>query len=333
MLAITLLVTQPVAFGQDLPVYSDDLLRDHALTNVVSGSRYVDSPDMDWAFEGRLTATNAIGKGAENVLNALFAVEMKYRLINSNAVINGNIYLHDKHGALLFYGRAEYIAASLETGKPSYNLWLQDVPLGENVQSAEVLALDADGRTARRYNMQVDSHGRVVFQSGMAGSTNGILVTRLSDGTLVTYDLSKRASTVPGVTSDGSAVWKIDGHHVVTVSPKEPKVKIAATYLRPTAYFHVPSDQVVTFDVVGIIQENGQVFFERPYQLEVTSETSGASGPVTLSVEGPSSFSVDKGTYRIHNFGWKKFGTQRTIYTGPEVGTAPAPVSGGGGSP
>ncbi|KKQ21193.1 MAG: hypothetical protein US45_C0008G0016 [Candidatus Nomurabacteria bacterium GW2011_GWA1_37_20] len=302
----------PVGISTVLPIQSQDQVREFALKNVVRGSRYIHAESLDWNYEGTITSTTVTGTSAENILDKLFVSEMVYRLTNPNDTIQGWVYLYDKQDNLLFYGSAQYLAEIIGKEKPSYNIWMQNIPMLSNVQSAEVLALDVDGKTARRYQLDV-INGQLLFQPWLAGAPNGILVVRFGDGLLTTYNLAKLISQTPGQTTDSVANWKIDGHHVFVTG----QIKIVETWIRPTALVKLDSQQTLTIDVMGLVQEEGKTYFERPGSMVVTNDN-GKEGVTTLNPKEPMVFeSVNAGTYRLR-FNWSKFGQPNTLYTGPE---------------
>jgi len=297
-------------------VQSQDRVREYALKSVVKGSRYVSSDSMDWSYSDSVTSVNVTGTSAEDVLDKLFAVEFAYRLTNPDDTVNGWVYLYDKDGGFIFYGNARYTGSSVGAEKPAYNIWMQNIPMLSGVESAEVLALDEDGKTARRYQLGVDVNGRLLFPSWYAGAPNGILAVRFSDGSLVTYNLADGNGQSPDPTKDTVASYKIDGHHVF----KDGKVKVLETWVRPTVLLDLSSSQTdgsLVVDVMGLVQDNGQTYFERPTKMVVTLED-GTEGEVDLNADGPTTFdNVDAAKYRFR-FVWENFGKPNTLYTGPE---------------
>ena len=303
-----------------LPVYSQDALRNYALSIVTNGSRYVHSESMDWNWSDRITYTNVFGAYAEDVLEKLFASEFRYRLTNPEDLIRGYVYLYDSKNNLLFFGYAEYTAETLKKEKPQYNIWMQNVPLLSGVESAEVLALDEDGHTARRYPLQVNN-GQVMFQSWMAGSPNGILVVRFTDGTVNTFNLSQPSGETPSSTSEVAA-YKVDGHYILKIpafAEKPAVLKILELWTRPTAFLELGAKNTVTIDVMGLVQQDGKTLFERPKSMEVMDIGSGQRWNIELSTEQPTPLTFIAGKYRIR-FNWVNFGKPNMLYTGPDGG-------------
>jgi len=317
MVFVLMVVSLTLNAQPTLPIQSQDALRNYALASVTHGARWVNTESMDWNFSERLTDVSLQGDGAENVLDKLFNVEFVYRLTNPKDAISGYVVLYDKDNNTVFWGSAKYTAESLKDEKPNYAIWLQDVYLLENVQSAEVLALDEDGVTVRRYQLEVNQ-GRLRFQPWMSGAPNGLLAVRFNDGSLVTYQLSMPVASIPGGETEVESSWKIDGHHVVKTGdgPENRIVKIVEPWTRPTVFLTVTGTGVVTFDVLGLVQVNG-VSFERPRELIFTR------GSWTRTVLGnedkPTEVGLRPGTYRVH-FGWQLFGQPNTLYTGPDGG-------------
>lgn len=304
--------------AQTLPVQGQDALREYALAHVDHGTRYVSSTSMDWGYTDSLTYTNISGKNAEDVLGKLFAVEFRYRMLNPEDQITGYIWLYDKDNNLLFFGSAQYTEESMKITKPQYGIWMQNIPLLSGVQSAEVLAVDADGKTANRTSIQVNDNGQLMFQSWMAGSPNGILVVRMKDGSLLTYDLSNPNAETPGVTTDVAA-YKIDGHYIYTDQQKGGMfaVKIIELWTLPTAYITLSTSQQVDIDVMGVVQ-NGVTSFERPYAMIVTTE-SGIINTIQLNQGQVNKITFPAGEFRV-KFSFTNFGKPNMLYTGPTDG-------------
>jgi len=316
-----------------LPIQSQDALREYALVSVTYGYRSVYSDSMDWDFPERFTFSEKVtGNGAEDVLNKLFDIEFVYRLTNPDDKVVGDIDLQDKDGNQVFNGRAEYIASSLAGSVPQYNIWISSVRLPlSNVRSAEVLAIsEKDGTTARRYPLEV-RQGHPFFPPWMAGSPNGILVVRFEDESVMTYQLSKPIGQSPTSTTEPDSAWAIEGHHVVTTgtAPESQIVRIIETWNRPTLLLKVTSTAEITFDVVGIVQENG-ISFDRPSEVLYTQD--GVSWTVIIIDPAEVQLNVvvlEIGTYRVR-FNWTRFGKPQTLYTGPEYNELRK--SGGGGA-
>mgnify|MGYP001566161102 CR=1 FL=1 len=302
-----------------LPIQSQDALREYALANVDHGARYVNSDSMDWNYPGAITYISTNGNGAEDVLDKLFGVEFVYSLTNPNDKIHGYVYLYDKNNRLLFFGYAEYTADDLKKSKPTYNIWIQSVPILSNVQSAEVLALDADGHTARHYYLEVDQYGQVIFQPWMAGSPNGILVVRFKDGSTLTYDLANPIGETPGMT-DELAAYKIDGHYIYNANgEKKLTIKIIELWNRPTAFVRSAIQQDIMVDVMGVVQDNGTTTFERPISMIVTPEGKDRGYLIPLNGSEPTRVLMPIGNFRI-KWNWIKFGQPNMLYTGPDGG-------------
>ena len=319
---------QAIPIAQALPVGSADILRNFALGQVTHGSRVVTAPSLDYQWPESITYTSVIGSGAEEVLDKLFDVEFKYRLINPVDTVTGYVYLYDTEDNLLFYGIANFTAADLEKGKPQYNIWMQEIPLTglKDIESAEVLAIDEKGQTARRYPLNI-KNGHPLFPPWMAGAPNGIMVIRSKDGLLTRYDLSNPVTETPGTTTEGESAWKIDGHYVfgkfncpvgTCSSPATVTVKITELWTRPTVLLRFTEGQIIIFDVMGFVQNQGGTNFERPFGFRLEQVNGPLAGGGILSTTESTQVSLPtSGDYRIY-FEWKEFGESGTLYTGPE---------------
>lgn len=306
-------------------IKSQDALRNYALGITKFGSRSVYAQTLDWNWTENFTHTNAIGAYGEQVLNKLFSAEFVYRLANPEDRIQGYVHLYDgeftesNDPSMLFYGYAEYTFVDLMVGKPRYDIWMQHIPLPlANVNSAEVLALGEDGKTANRQQLEINNKGQIMFPPWMAGAPNGILVVN-SRGGLVTYDLANPVGEVP-VGSRESSAWKVDGHYSYMAGGEKPiVVKIIEIWQRPSVFLDVRTEnQIVTIDVMGIVQKDGETLFERPVSMEVTRQ--GGSTPQTLTLmPGPTEYKFPKGQFRIR-FNWTDFGKPNMLYTGPTDG-------------
>lgn len=297
-------------------IQSQDALRNYALGKVVRGGRSVSSQSIDWSYQDSITYVSTNGTGVEDVLEKLFSVDFTYRLINPSDNITGYVWLYDENNNSLFYSNTEFKSGT----SPRYEIWMNRIPLLTNVSSAEIFALDQDGVTARRYPVDVNYKDQLLFDYWMAGATNGILVVKFKDGTLTSYMLSNPVATTPAGISEQKSSYKIQGHYVYTDNQKGglPTIKIIETWEKPTVYLEVVTGVIeATFDVIGLVYENGQPIFERPLSMEVSDET-GRAEKVSLLPNGPTTiYGVNPGKYRIR-FNWNKFGQPNTLYTGPE---------------
>ena len=316
-------------FPPALPmIRSQDVLRQYALSITKWGGRGVNAPTIDWDWPEMIRFTNIVGAYGEEILDKLFDVEFVYRLTNPDDQISGYVYLYDGSyrepgscQSLLFYGTANYTLADLKTGKPQYQLWMQNIPLPIlNANSAEVLALDEDGKTARREQVGVNCEGQPMFPSYMAGAPNGILVVKGKDDSLVTYDLVGSVGEVPAGSSE-LASYKIEGHYVYRTDGKPITVKIIETWNRPSVFLEVPANALVTFDVMGLVQmPDGSTVFERPTGFIFEQVDGPWTGAGPLLGDQPTQTSLGHaGKWRIR-FEWKNFGKPNMLYTGPTDG-------------
>lgn len=328
LVVITMLLTMcsSIVFAEDSSptdlsmIKSQDALRNYALSIAKGGERHVWAESMDWDWPGRVSYTNVVGPYGEAILKELFNVELTYRLVNPNDSIQGYVYVYDgeEYRTLLFYGYASYTPTDLESGLPNYNIWMQSIPLPlRNVSSAEILVLNEDGMTADRLEVRVNRHGQLLFQPWLAGAPNGIMAVRFNDGSLVAYNLSSPSGEVPDSSSDKSANYKIAGHYEITAGEGSPTLKIIETWELPTTFVTTLGDgSVVNFDVLGLVQQDGQTKFERPTSMIIEGNSGDAVTVEMYSdVATPVKFN-SAGNYRIR-FIWKNFGKPGLIYTVP----------------
>jgi hypothetical protein len=312
----------PPATIATLPMMkSQDILRNYAMSIAVAGTRYVDAVSLDWNWSGRVSYAETNGAYGEEILQKLFTRELVYKLNNPDDNINGYVCLYDGQlngnpVNILFFGSATYTFVDLKVGKPQYRLWMQDIPLPvSNIASAEVLALDSDGKTANRIQIKIDQNGHPLFQPWLAGSPNGILVLRNNNGLTMTYDLSNPV----GETSTGmseSADYKVDSHYVYETVDKPITVKVIEVWNRPSIFLKVTGvNAAITFDVMGIVQDN-KTYYERPVSMEVSLQGKDGSQVIPLNKDEPTEFKIQAGEYRIR-FNWINFGKPNMIYTGP----------------
>jgi hypothetical protein len=305
---------------RSLPIYSQDIVREYGLSIAVRGYRSVNAESLDRAYDG-ITYTNVQGKGAEDILDKLFAVQFIYRLTNPADEVRGDVYLYDQYDNVLFYGNAMYAADSLGKVNPVYSIWMQKMPMLNDVQSAEILATDPDGSTAKRISVEIRS-GQLLFDPWMAGSKNGILVVRFINGTILTYPLAKPIGVAPATTGEMSS-YNIQDHYVVN-GPVGPEgytlpltLKVIALWNRPTAYLRATNALELSVDVTGVVQD-GQITFERPASMVIWQEgKEKAFDPIPLNGDKPTPVSIPVGNFRIR-FTWTKFGQPGLLYTGPE---------------
>ena len=307
-------------------IQSQVALRNYALSIAKFGSRSVNAPTLDWNWSGNISYTNATGAYGEQVLDKLFNAEFVYRLTNPEDKISGYVYLYDakfandNNPSMLFFGNAEYTLADLKVGKPLYNIWMQSIPLPlSNVSSAEVLALDEDGKTARRESLDINN-GQPKLNPWFAGAPNGILVVKGKDGSLVTYDLANPTGEVP-VGSHESANWKVENHYTYKTNEKGGwTIKIVELWNRPSVFLDVTVPQTAIFDVMGLVQMDGKTYFERPVSMEISRQGEEFIQSIPLNGDAPTEIRMfPVGKYRIR-FHWINFGKPGLIYTGPTDG-------------
>ncbi|MDD4901052.1 MAG: hypothetical protein PHS62_02995 [Patescibacteria group bacterium] len=282
---------------------------------VACGDLFGDSP---------LTYVQARGNGAENVLDQLFGVELVYRLFNPLDVVHGYTWLYNSCDTTVFSGYAKFVGVSLETNTPTYEIWMNGVPLPSTVQSAEVLALDENGQTANRYPLEVDKCNEPLFYEWMCGAPNGLLVLKSPNGVLCIYRLGDVSVFSSPVLQEKSH-WQIAGHHVLDLMPGH-TAWIAEAYYLPTALFRVPEKLKTTLDVYGIVQKDSQLLLVRPLAAIITpTDPTLPQWVVNLDQSRPTvDVPFEIGEYRVR-FDWTGTGFMEpgNLYTGP--------MSGGGG--
>jgi hypothetical protein len=315
-------IEPPTAIVVPLPIKSQDVLREYALGKAVSGYRDVSADSMVFV-QDQPTWVQVRGNSAEDVLDKLFSTEIVYKLANKLDQITGRVWLYDEFGNLLFYGSSQYFEIDLQKGPgPTYNIWMQSIPILNNVLSAEILVLGEDGKTVRKEQVGITQDGQVQFNAYYSGVTNGILSIKFKDGTLATYNLWAPVANTPSDLSE-SANWKIEGHYVVPPSEKDMiVVDILETWTLPTALIDCKAGQVIRFNVIGILNINGVTSAERPIRAILTpvgNESWSAGWP--MSPDGPTEIKpLVSGQNRVH-FEWDKYGKPGMLYTGPiEVG-------------
>lgn len=310
--------------GFELPIGSRDQLREYALGTPVRGFRDVVSSSLV-QIDGEPTWVEVSGNGAEDVLDKLLAKKISFGLVNVNDTVNGRIWLYDAQDHLVFYGQSEYTPGTLGKKGPMYNIWMYGIrPPVDGVVSAEILVLNEDGKTTRTERVQVED-GQPIIYEWMAGVTNGILVLRMKDGSIYTFNLWSDVSNNPPTVSESGGSWQIPGHHVIPPSPaNELLVNFVEAWELPTVFLEVNSTQLIKFDVLGMVTIDGRNTFERPISftfMQVEGGTWAGAGPIFS--DSPTMIKLPAaGKYRIR-FEWKNFGKPNTIYAGP--------VEGGGG--
>lgn len=301
-----------------LPIGSRDQLREYAIGTVVRGFRDVVSPSLV-SIGGLPTYVEVVGNGAEDVLDKLLSQRIVFGLANINDTVQGRIWLYDAQNHLVFWGYSEYTPAALGKEGPMYNVWMQGIlaPV-VGVVSAEILVLDEDGKTTRKERVQVED-GQPIIYEWMAGVANGILVLRMDDGAVNTFNLWSDYSSGPANVSEWGVSWQIPGHHVIPLSSDgELLVNFVEAWELPTVLLQVNSVQLVKFDVLGMVTIDGHSMFERPIGFTYKQIEGGnwsGSGPIfsdsSTSIKLPAA-----GKYRIR-FEWKNFGKPNTLYSGP----------------
>lgn len=312
----TLLTFSSSVEAQDPPIGSPDVARNHMLSKVRRGYISLQSPSMDYSYEGAVISAEVVGGPAEQVLAKLGEVVFLFRLTNPEDLVTGWVYLYDINDNLLFYGNTQFKVTDLASGKPKYDIWPHTLPLFFSAKSAQVLALNPDGTTGGQvYDLQVNDKGQVLFSHWMAGIENGLLVVKWQDGSVTSYRLTNPKKQSPTLAEEQSE-FTIRGHHVL----KDPtEIKILALWDRPTVFVEFTRETEVRFDVAGVVQKNGGVEFERPVSMEY-------SGPMEVVIDlasikpMPQKIIFPKGSSFRLSFTWGEFGKPGLLYTGPSDG-------------
>ncbi len=306
------------AFGSTpLPVGSEDQLREFVLPQVVRGYRNVDAPSMV-RIDNRPTWVEVFGNGAEDVLDKLFETEIVFGLSNTNDKVSGGVWLYNKDGKTLFYGHTDYKVSDLKDGPPSYNIWMQNIPLLEGVLIAKLLALNPDGLTTRTEFLKVEN-GHLQFPPYLAGVENGIIVVRFEGNVEVSFNLWQSEGSKPGAVTE-SAGWQIQSHYVVGGNDSARlTVKFIETSSPPTVLLQdVRAGQTVIFDCLALTYgDNGQ-YFERPTEVIIT-KADGSMSSAPIFSDGQTSLQLEPGSYRLR-FNWPTFHQNRSIWYGPDSG-------------
>lgn len=305
-----------------MPVGGQDTIREFALATVVSGQRSIEATSMVWSPD-RPNWVEVEGNGAEDVLNQLLAKKLVMEVVNPADEVTGRIWLFDRDGNCLWYGRSSYQADS--KALPAYNLWIQDIFLLEDVQRASVYILDEDGKTIGQQGLEI-RNGQVVFQSWMAGMKNAVMTVWFEDGQVISWSLDDGSSSNPSNVSSVGGSWHIEGHRIV--QSDDPVVSVDfTTIVVPTVLVTIKDGQSLRVRVVGFIGYKGSdnvVMFEWPTEMVVTS-ADGESVKVPLNNGTPTDFQqVEPGVYRLR-FEWP------TLWQDRSMGV-PTPSVGGGDS-
>lgn len=317
-LVLTLSLLAITAGAQDtLPIQGQDTLRNYALGQGVRGFRDVQAPSMV-LIDGKPNWVEVTGTCAEDVLTKLFDAELQYSLVNTNDTVTGRVWLYDKDDNLLFFGDASYLISALGKDGPTYNIWMQRIPLPlDDVEWAEILALAEDGVTANHSYPEI-RNGHIMFDPWMSGAPNGILLVRTKNGTFLKYNLWNPVQNKPDGVTERNPNWKIDGHYVVEPSEKDVvMVQVMEAWTAPTVYLTAKKGQKFKLDVLGVIQNGGPASFERPLSYTHEQQDGPWAGAGKMESNQPTtvSFPTD-GIYRIQ-FDWNLFAQPQSLYTGP----------------
>ncbi len=301
----------------DAVLQGQDFARDYGIRIVQQGSIYYSSPSLDWGYSEMANNFYATGNGAEDVMAQLAAFQYNIRLKNPGDVITVYVYLRDDSDNCLFAGQATFKVGE----KPKIKLFQQNVPIFNNVKSAEVIPLKDDDTSGQPISMGVSQQHQLLWQPWMSGAPNGLLAVMFNDGTLVTYRLSKPV----GQNSDpanGMASIGIQGHYIFDGHV----IDIIEVWNRPTVYFECDKGWMV-FDVRGVVQlPDGSTILERPSAMTLTDVNGYNPTQYSLSTTGWTQIPLDLGKYRVRDFGWDKFCLPGNLYGGGYSKTTGEPI-------
>ena len=324
LVSVWFIAVGSVSFGAvSLPIGSEDQLREYALDKAVRGYKDVTADSIREVDNSPLFA-KVVGNGAEDVLNKLLSIPITFSLANTNDEVRSQVWLYDSEDRLLFYGQSRYKVGTVGKTGSEYSIWMQDVPLLDNVQSAKLFVVNSEGVTVNSKDLRVEN-GQVIFDPYLAGSINGIMTVMFTDGSESVFDLSNPKSVTPAVVTSSSSNWNIEGHHVIQSSDGDTVlIKFIEFNYLPTVLVTVKEGQKVVLDVMGAYHnEKGSVTFERPNRVfvsEVGGEGWGGEGGMlpdtSVILPIPQNRS---GMYRIR-FGWENFRQGRRLYDGPNDG-------------
>jgi len=322
------------AIGQqmstNLPIYSQAQLRNYGLSIAQFGWRQAyanSSPSRPY--------TDAVSEhGAEAILDSLFSTDLSFIGINTNDMIGDQIFITE--GEMTQWGSYNYLMSGYTVypfgTNPDYHLiWMQNIPLLmiNNASSAQVDALRPDGTVAYTLQQSV-VNGHPCLSMWLAGSENGNFVVHYLDGSSTTNQLSKPkpVSTKPAPTGHK---WKIPGHYVLHATRARTSIKIVEQNNDPSVYIEVKNPSRITFDVMGVFQDqNGVTDTERPLTMEVdfVDGVHKTHKTIVFNADRPTECKFARGDVGRAYFTWNKFDKGNLLNTGDygggsEKGAAP----------
>jgi hypothetical protein len=285
---------------------SSDALRNYALSRAVYGYVQDSCPSLDWNFKDNHSRESTNGTCAEDVLQKLAGVKLSYRITNPNDKITSSAYLLDADMNYLFGGSSTYDVGGKEL---KVILYQYQMPMFNNVSSAEVIGTDDSGASVRTIQKITVTSGKAMIDPWITGKSNGLLVLHYKDGSSETINLGN--GTVNGDVNVGnSQTTQIDNHYVF----EDPaKITITALYDRPTVYFTTSVDSYPEFDVAGVYSDTqGLTMVEVPETIYVSVD---GGAETTVSIAKVKKFPAGH-AYRVR-FEWNEFGNPGTFYVGP----------------
>ncbi len=317
MISITCSATYAGDHPSELSIIrSQDKLRNYALSLVSTGSRYAYCDSMDWSYTNTVAYAATDGVNGEQVLEQLFSVPFSYRVLNAADQVISYSYLYDTNWNVLFVGSGYKIASEISPTNGIYTgFWMQSIPILSNVLKADLLIYNEKSQTTEVLHLYVNDAGQIMWPPWYSGYNNILLAVTYADGVVLTYKTSDPVASTPDVTYSSDS-YGIDGHYIIKSSARASKLQIMETWNLPSAYLELSRKQVVTIDVLGLVQDgkDGKAYFERPVSVDVT-DASGAKTTVDLNLDSPTEVSFLQGQYRLE-FNWTKFGQQQFYYTG-----------------
>ncbi|MES2314878.1 MAG: hypothetical protein V4524_03010 [Patescibacteria group bacterium] len=300
----------------NLPINSTAQMRNYGLSIAQFGWRQAytynnTSPSRPY--------TDAISEfGAEAILDRLVATDFTFIGGDTNDTVGDQIMLSD--GGKTDWGYS-YLASGYTTYKfgmkPGYHaIWLQDIPLLmiNDASSAEVKSFRPDGTDGYTWHLNV-INGHPCLSPWFGGSENGALIVHYLDGSSSTNQLSKPTAAIDEP-APVEHQWKIQGHYVRHITRAKETIKIVEQNNDPTLYVEVKNPSSITFDVMGLYQDQyGFTDTERPVTMEIDFVGGGhltISGKADRSIEHKFARGVKFRAY----FTWNKFDKGSPLYTG-----------------
>jgi hypothetical protein len=181
----------------------------------------------------------------------------------------------------------------------------------ENVQYAEVIAVDETGASLRTIQSLRVVDGHVMVDEYITGKKNGLLVVHYKDGNVNTIYLGTGNTTTPVSQTASAGGFAINGHYIL----QDPDViSITALYERPTVFVTTTVAKVVTIDVVGVYNDQLGPVVELPRSVFIQdAEKSSFEQEIELE---KNVINLPANAKLRLRFGWSTFGNPGVFYTG-----------------